>query len=248
MTSILDDAPVSTPAVDHAAEYKLADFVGEGKKYKDESAYVRSRLEADAHIARIEREKAALLEDLKASQTAKRMEEMLDQLSSLQREPPAPSNVEPPREKTVEKGLSLEDVEKVIAQRDAQKAQEANKKIVLDRLVSEFGDNYLSKVKEYAQQLSVGVEFLDSVAVQNPTAFFKLLGLEDKKVTLTKADDQGFAPPRSRENVNFQPQSNVKNWKYYEHMRKTDPVKYHSTSTQWEMDREAIRQAERFYD
>lgn len=243
--SILDNDHIDPEVVqvDPAKDY-LAELVGEGKTYKDPSALARAAAEKEVHIRRLEAEAQRMRDDLKAAQTTKRMEDMLNQLADLQKVT-TPSNVDnQPTERNDVQAITADDIEKIIAAREVKKAQSGNQQTVKQRLIEEYGGNYSARVIKQAQELGVGVDFLDSVALQNPTAFYKLMGMTEAKVPST---DAPFAPPRSRVEV-FQPQSNTKNWNYYEALRKSDPVKYHSRETQWEMDREAIRQAERFYD
>lgn len=240
MTSILDKTPDPIEPVVEDKDY-FSELVGEGKKYKDPQAVAKAVVHKDVHIKRIETENAELREQLRTAQTTKRMEEMLDQLASLQKEP-APSNVDnQPREPEKVNTLSEQDVERILDQKEQLRQRQSNANVVVDRMKKVFGGEYVNHIQSQAQKLGVSVDFLDGVAQQNPQAFFKLMDMPQGKEQPREAE-----LPRST--VGFAPQADRKNWYYYENMRKTDPKRYDSIAVQNEMMNEAIRQERSFYD
>lgn len=247
MTSILDqtdDQLPIVPQVDPEKDY-FAELVGEDKPYKTEKDLARAVAEKEAFIQRTTRENAELREDLKASRATKRLEEMLDQMQALQARQEPPSNDDNQRREPERQSpqLTLKEVEEFVSRRDREKSQRDNRDTVMRKLQSVYGENYVSKVKETASQLNADVEFLDSLAVNNPPAFFKLMGIEDKR----QEDNSILSPPRGRTNTTAFT-ANKKNWPYFENMRKADPSRYHSIQTQNEMHQEALKQGEAFYE
>lgn len=245
--NILDQDILPDAQVDPDKDY-LSELVGEGKKYKDVAALARSRVEADLHITRLEKEGSTHRQQIEESRSTKRLEEMVEQLTALQKkdEIVSPSNLDTKPNEQSTPQVTLSDVEKMIQERESRKVQEANRDTVRTRLLQEYGAEYPSKVQETANKLKVGVEFLNSVALSNPDAFYKLMDISPQKSTVH--DTLGYSPPRSNVTPGFKPNSNNKNWAYWENMRKTEPAKYNSVSSQWEMDREAQRQGPSFYD
>lgn len=235
--TILDTTDLDTNA-DTNKDY-LAELVGEGKKYSDPNELAKGAVFKDQHITRLEREAAEMRETIKTLSATKRMEELLDQMKALRDAPPAPSNVDnqdrEPTSKSV--GLTPEDVTKIVEQREDEGRRKANSATVRNRLVQEFGADYVQKVKEQAAKLGLPVEYLDQTAQNSPNAFYQLMGISPQP--RLPENDNPHAPPRSTTTKNFSPNSQEKNWAYYENMRKTDPARYHTISVQNEMERQA---------
>lgn len=241
MTSILDKAPVQVDdPIDEDKDY-FNELVGEGKKYKDTQAVAKAIVHKDGHIKRVETENAELREQLQQARSTKRMEEMLDQLASLQKET-TPSNVDTPsREPEKVNTLSEQDVEKILDRKEQLRQRQANADVVVDRLTKVYGASFPDHVATQARNLGMSVQQLDELAQMNPQAFFKLMDLPQGKEQARET-----APPRSTSG--FAPTATRKNWWYYEEMRKNDKKRYDTIAVQNEMMNEAIRQERSFYD
>lgn len=248
MTSILDTLdpnykPDFPEPVDPEKDY-FSELVGEGKKYKTERDLARAVMEKESLIQRQTRERLELLDDLKASRATKNMEELLDQMKEL-RAPQTPSNDDNQiREPVVQgKALTLEDVKRSLREEQEVNTRKSNAQTVQKKLHSFFGENYVSKVEDVASQYNVDPSFLDDLAQKNPTAFYKLMGMEEQRPQGSSILDT--APRSSRMTTPSSPSR--KNWAYYEDMRKKDVLRYNSISTQNEMHSEAQKQLEHFY-
>lgn len=205
-------------------------LVGEGKKYKDQELLAKSVIHKDQFIEQLKREQAQLRNDL---ETRIKYEEFLDKMSSLQSGTTkgAPSPDDTTSDNKTPPPVTLADIELRLEQRDAKKRQDENL-LYVERILSEtLGPNFGSKVKQQASNLGMSEEVLTNIAAQNPKAFFKLIGAEDK------ADTSFTPPPRSQFNADsFRPStSNVKNFAYYEQMRKDKPLEYWKPHIQNEM-------------
>lgn len=234
------------PYVDPEKDY-FSELVGEGKTYKTEKDLARAVAEKEAFIERLKREKSELYEDLKSSQTTKRLEEIADQLTAFRQQPQSPSNDDnQPREReaSAQTGLTLTDVENLLQKRETIKVQETNRDVVQKRLQEAYGTEFVSKVKDQANKLGVGVEFLDSVAVNNPNVFYKIMGLDNQP----QQQPDIFSPPRTRITPVTSGGPVKKNFAYYEKMRKEKPAEYHSINIQNEMHKEALASYDRGED
>jgi hypothetical protein len=253
MTSLLstDDVTIPENKAPDPEKVTLDALVGEGKKYKDPDAIANAVVHKDNHIAQLERETARMREQIAELAAERRANERFDEIRDLltNRTAETPNNDPTQERERVESApIKEEDIEKILDKREAVRRKTDNIKTVKNKLVEVYGRDFTEKVKEAATNLNVGTDFLDSVAAQNPQAFYKLIGLEDEPAEPQRAPD-GSPPPRNRLSPDvFRPVTgSQKNWDYYETMRRSDPVRYASRETQWEMDREAVKQGEAFY-
>lgn len=242
------------PSVDPNKNY-WDELVGEGKRYADPVAAGRGLAEKDAHIARLERETAGLRQEL-SSRT--RMEELVEKLAQVKETPSIPVTT-PDEPASKSPGLTPEDIQRSVDAALAKRDADANRNIVKQKLQEAWGSDYATKLRAFANQLSVGEQWLDSVAAQNPNAFLTLVGISDVgggNVKHREADvtpsGHTVAPPRSSATFTPTVHSNQKNWKYYENMRRSsDPAvrnNYWSREVQMELHKEAERQGDAFYN
>jgi hypothetical protein len=241
--SIIDDKDLDF--VDPEKDY-YSELVGADKKYKTNQDLGRTVVEKDAYIKRLERENAEKLEDIKQLQTTKNLEDILNQIEVLRTQPPSNGNNQRREAEQMQTtGLTSAEVEALIQKREMVNQQRVNRESVQKKLRETYGKDYVSKVEDAATQLGMTIEHLDSVAVQNPNAFYRLMGMD--QTTQRKADD--FSPPKSRLNFDSSTSSSgKKNFAYYEDMRKKKPSEYHSIKIQNEMHNEALAAYERGED
>lgn len=242
MTSILDKID-ALPQIDPEKDY-LPELVGDGKKFKDVTELARAKAHSDVFIQRLEAENEDLREYAKSMRVTKNLEDMLDQMQTLKK-PETPSNENNQsneRDEQSSQQLTLKDVEAMLQQRETAASAKKNRDEVVQRMQQNFGTNYTSKITEVASQLSVTPQYLDQIAVSNPTAFYRLMGLDQQQ----KPDVSVLTPPRSQMTTAPR-QTGTKNWDYYEKLRKEKPDQYHSPQIQNEMWNEALKQQESFY-
>lgn len=171
---------------------KFEELVGEGKKYADADAVAKAIVEKDNFIEQLKREKAAQREEILSRPPAvDRTQEILDQLEALKRrEPITEAPHTSPRDPVEEtKGLSLDDIEKVIQKREARIQAQTNVNIVKQKLLEQFGDNYGTAVKALAEKNGLSPEALDNLAAQSPQLVLNLVG--------QAKTERGFVPPAS---------------------------------------------------
>jgi hypothetical protein len=244
MTDLLDTSDV--PVEDNTPEVKFEDLVGEGKKFKDQDAIVKKIVHGDAHISRLEREAqemretlARLQEKVQANDRLSSIEDLLRKGSSQVDQP-----VITPDKVTAAPVLDESVINKLLDQRDVSKRKAENVRQVKQKLATAFGQSFPDKVRTAADALGVGVNFLSSVAEENPQAFFRLIGLEETR------QQPEITPPRSAIGLPqvSQQQSGKKDWAYYQKLKQSNPKQYHSVQTQWEIDQMAQRAAREGWD
>ncbi|MDE2102792.1 MAG: hypothetical protein KGL39_36445 [Patescibacteria group bacterium] len=230
---------------DHS-QVKFEDLVGEGRKYKDAEAAAKAIVEKDRFIEQLKAEKAEVLKDLQARPAVDRSQEILDRMEALARQmnkPATESMDTTPTERVEVKGLTEEDLIRVIEQREARKRAQANMDAVKNELVQKYGDGYGTVLKELQGKLGVDQKFLDNLAAQSPTAFAGLLS----QVSPTAAPV--FTPPVTSKPDAFKPSnSGPKPRSEYLRLKAENKALYDSPATQNQMYKDSMALGEAFFD
>lgn len=240
-----DDQPLfpgdTPPAIDPNTNY-LDVLVGDGKKFKTPEELARGKAESDAMIARLIAEKRTLESEVNSR---KRLEELVDQLGSRGL-PPSPTNDDTSRREQDE-APKQPDVkallEEALTARDKENRRSQNTDAVKQVLTSKLGPGYASIVKQQADTLGVGTEFLSNLAAEQPKAFLKLLGLEDS----APREPGLFTPPASQSTTTFKPNTSERTFAQYEKIRRENPTEYWSARTQTQLHADAMRLGPDFY-
>lgn len=211
------DQTVIDPEKDYYPE-----LVGEGKKYADNKALARSKMEGDAHIARLEAETAELRSKVNQQIT---LQSVLDQIrttrSSEPSEPDNQDNLEDRRDpQNQNNNLTPKDVEalldKALTSREDKSRKAANRGEVERKSIEAFGPNWRSVLNKKREELGLGEQFLTDLAETQPSAFLKLLDVRPKENSLFNE-----APPTNKLNSQLvTDKGKVKNFKYYQDGKK----------------------------
>jgi hypothetical protein len=216
-------------------------LVGEGKKYKDPDAVAKAIIEKDRFIEQLKAEKAEVLRDLTTRQVPDRSQEILDRLNALNTRPATESPVTEPTERVEVKGLSEDDVLKLLQQRDAKARAEANVNAVKAELKKKFGDQYQTALNTLQEKMGVDQKFLDNIAAQSPAAFMQLLGGEKPEAV--------FTPPTSTRPETFKPtNTGPQPRSHYLKLKAENRSEYDKPATQNKMYKDAMAMGEAFFD
>lgn len=233
---------ISEPVIDPAKDY-FPDLVGEGKKYKDQTALARAVLEKDSFIEQLKRENAEARKEV-SSRIA--METFLDNLNKKVVVPPADTSTQrtPPAEPVAEatKGISLEDVDNLLSKREGERSAAQNFKQSVAAAQKAFGANYQHVIEQKANEIGSSKEELAELAKKNPKAFLRLIGAENP------VNPQQVAPNTSSVTLPSGFVNTGKKYKDYQELRQKDPAKWLSPSVQLEIYKAAMEQGEAFYE
>lgn len=214
-------------------------------KYTDNEGIAKAMSHKEKFINQLKTEQSGIRADL---ETRIKYEEFLDRMNSLQsgttKGAPSPDDTTSNNNTQTPPSVTPQDIERLLEQRDAKKRQESNLEYVERKLTETLGPNFGSKIKQQAANLDMSEETLTAIAAQNPKAFLKLVGAEEKT-------EQSFTPPpRSMFNADsFKPSlSNTKNFSYYENLRKTKPTEYWKPAIQNEMMKALEEKGDAFMD
>jgi len=225
-------------------------LVGEGKRYDSPEAVARAKVFADDHIKRLETENKQLRDDYtraREENIAKaKLEDLLDQIQGRRNEPPVQS---PEPKQTEEKAIDYRQIESLIEnkfkQAEVTRIYNQNLQSVQQKLVERFGPDYVSHYKQEIDSLGLSKEDADNMARRNPTAFLKMLGVDQPKPV-----QQQYQPPvrntTSAPNPALPVVPEKRNWDWYENLRKTNRSEYLSQKTQLQMLQDRMEQGDAF--
>lgn len=221
---------------------KFEDFVGEGKKYKTTDDAAKALVEKDRFIEQLKSETADLRKELQSRPTVDRSQEILDRLEILSK--PATERIEPTvTERVVETtGLTLDDVDRLLNDREKKRLATKNVEIVKDELKKAYGPEYSKVLKSLAEKLGVSDDFLTNTAATSPQAFLRLVASE-------KVSPQFVPPTSSITTQGFTPTGGThQKESFYLKLKETDKKKYLSAAVQNQMYKDAMALKEEFHD
>lgn len=247
MNSLFDQNDEINPQLDQSKNY-LDELVGDGKKFKSVEDLARGKAEADLYIETLNKRADQLREDyikMREEATAQaKLQDLIDRLEN--RTTPQLPAESPERQPTpsfdVSKLPSLIREESI--KLESERKADANFKAVQNKLKEQFGHNVQQVLQDRMNSLDLSIEDINSLARKSPTAFYNTLGLNN-----TQPQESLIAPPRSSNNVGFQPRGETKRtWSYYENLRKSNPKIYYDPKIANQMHDDQVRLGEAFQD
>jgi len=229
----------------------IQDLVGEGKKFKTVDDLAKGKVEADAFIEKLQREQKELREELERRLS---VEDALKkaQEAGVRVDPPKPAVSDPPQQAKPQGDADIDSrITKALEARDRTKVVEDNLQAVTKRLVDTYGttDKAAEIVKARSEELGMTVEQLGRMAADNPKAFFRLVGVDDKagneapKTSSWNNVKNTNAMKTASGNSVVQPGT----YKWYNELRRENPAQYFSPRIQLQMDKDAREKGEAFY-
>lgn len=239
LDNLFDDKNIE-PQIDPNKNY-FEELVGDDKKFKTPELLAKGKAEADNYIKTLERQLDIQREDFEKLdqeyKSAASLRELLDQYKTQQH-----TSSEPPIDAKVIEQPSFDPnqldslIDKKIERREVEHKLKSNLDTVKSKLQEEFGPQYQTKLKQHVDELGLSIEDVNDLARKSPKAFFKTLGFDAPK----DQSDLFQAPPRSSERSDsFKPNAELRDWAYYEKMRKDNPTLYKSQKTHVQMHKDA---------
>lgn len=223
----------------------LEKMVGEGKKFKDIEALARGKFEADNHIREITTTLDELREELARQDYAKSLLEHLDKGSDAGKEsqPPLEKPSSSNTETTSQSASDLKAlVEKVLTEKEKDRLYSQNVQTVTEEMERHFGDKSGQILRGKSQELGMSVEKLKEIAASSPTAFLQLIGINQ-----SKKPTQATLPSSSVRSETFNPNSQDRDFEYYQKLRKENRSMYYTPKIQNMMIQDRERLGSRFY-
>lgn len=226
---LFDDTPVIDPNKNY-----LEELVGEGKKFKTPEELARGKKESDTFIERLQRELAEARQTIEQATSELRSRNTVeDTLKTVLQRNSTANNVANQSTENAPEVPTLPDIDSLLNQklteREKARRMQDNQNLVRDAMIKSWGPNYSQKAKEVAQELGVGLQYLESIAAENPQAFLRVVGLTNEQTPVVPN------LPNNSVRTSVQPGKAERGWSYYENIRKTNPTQYHSVKVQQEL-------------
>ena len=247
-----NDKDSSTTEIDPEKNYH-EELVGTDKKYKDDQALAKSKVQGDLHINQLERELRGIRDELNSRVD---METLVTELKDLSKQDVIKvedqSNLENQNQdetnKTEQTPEQIEQlVNSLVEKKENTNRLTRNLSEVTDTLAKNWGNKAEENWVSLRDELNMSEQELRDFASSKPQAVIKLAGIQEQKPEVPN-DDSLF----SQGNVQLNPFDNLssgaRDYAYFQKMRKSDPKKYHSKEVQIEMHKEAQTQQESFYE
>lgn len=218
-----------------------------GEKWQDPEVIAKGKIEADTHIANLERQLQEMREDLSKNEYSKKLLETLQNKAGGTTQETADAkdnNTGAATETNTTAEVGDIDLESLVEQTLAKREQEAkvaqNIKSVEQQLETAFGTEARKVVEEKAASLGISLNRMQEIASESPAAFMALVGQpaameRNADVTSAKNTASGF---------NTQ---GVKDFDFYQKMRRENPKQYYSPSMQNEMAQARVQLGDKFY-
>jgi hypothetical protein len=227
-----------------------AELIGEGKKYKDLSAAAKALLEKDRFIERLKAENAEVRASLQGEE---KMDAFLEKLRAAQNSGTARNSVtnqgEPStnqnqsNNQTPSKALTVEEVQKLMEDRERTAAEQRNLEASIQKVRDAFGANYKAVMTAKADELGMSQDYLLNLAKTQPKAFAKLIDAD------VAQQGRGTTPTSSVNTAALGgKRTGEKNNEYYKTLRKQiGDAKFFQPNIQNQLHKDAQRLGEAFF-
>lgn len=221
-----------------STEDYLAQYVGEGKKFKDINELAKAYANADKFIPELKNDLQTTREFIasKLDEIAQRNSQALPNGQTEEPGGNQPAPVVPPNAE----GEDLDTrIAKALEERDLAKRLEQNAQIVEDVLIGHLGskDAAVEAVQAKARELGVEPGYLKQTAFQSPKAFFSLMGIDPDQKPQSNSTPAPSSDVNPRALGHGQPKPNT--YAHYDQLRKSNPSLYWSPKTQAQMHKDA---------
>jgi hypothetical protein len=257
MSDPLFDNKQQTPTPVAAQQTDLPDgsyvdaLVGEGKKFSTLEEMAKGKFESDLYVTHLQGE-------MKGLRTVIDEQESVADLVDKAMQPQTPAPAEAPQapapapspEGSALAPLTPQDIQDLVTQqvnsRLSDQQKQTNVALCSAEAEKRYGTDFGIALAENARKLGVSQDFLGKVAEDQPAAFLKLMVEPTDGSTPPAQAAIGDPTPTGSLQIDAGAQSGVKNFAFYEKMRRADPKAYKSVAMQNEI-YEASK-AEGFYN
>ncbi len=218
-------------------------------KAKTPEEVLAAKVESDLYIKTLTSRMDDLTKDhlqlMEESKAKAQLQDLIDRLEKRGEGQDDNSQQNQHRDENQQPSFKLEDVEamvqKKLSEADLRKKQDTNFNTIKLTLKERLGDNAQEILKQRREELGLTQDFADELARNHPTVFLKTFGLEEQQ------HDPFRAPPRSNVRPSaFASKEKVRDWNYYQEMKKANPRMYLDPKIAVQMHEDAIALGDRF--
>ena len=227
-----------------------AELIGDGKRYKTTQDAAKALVEKDRFIERLKAEAAEARASLRGES---KMDEFLEKLKAINTGTASTQNTmsgetatnqnqtnnQPPS-----KALTVDEVQKLLEDRERKIAEEANLNASIQKVREAFGANFKAVMTAKADELGMSQEYLLNLAKTQPKAFVKLVEAD------VSPQGRNAPPPNSVNTATFQgKRTGEKNNEYYRNLRKqVGDAEFFKPSIQNQLHKDAQRLGPAFFN
>ena len=236
MADIFSDNPNPGDTI----ELGLNDLVGEGRKYSTPDDLAKAYANVETFAEQLKRENAEL-RAFKDAQEANNQNQKTPE-GSGQEPPKKDDNPNPaPNSQAPSADDFRSQIREEVSALNAQERAARNLDTAAHKLAELLGGEAKATeaIRKRAQELDVSVDWLRDTAARSPEAFYSAMGVTAQVGT---RQTPGYSPE-----VRVNESGNVKNFEFFDKIRKEDPKLYYSAATQREMLIQAKHQGADFY-
>ena len=230
--------PAPTPQPDLPDGSYVDALVGEGKKFATMEEMAKGKFESDLYVTHLQGEMKGLRSIIDEQESVAELVDkaMKPQTPEPAEAPQAPAPAPSP-EGSAPAPLSAQDIQALVDQQVNSRLTAQQKQANVDACTAaakeRYGENYGSILAENAKKLGVKQEFLVDVASDQPAVFLKLMVEPGEATPPAPVGDP--TPVTSELRIDPNAGTTVKNFAYYEDIRRKDPRLYRSAAFQNEI-------------
>lgn len=232
---------------DGTVDLGLNDLVGEDKKYKDPDELAKAYANIERHARTLESENAQFRARVDQIEATTREPNDNPRTQGGEQAPKTDQSQQPPQKETPKPGEEVDYRSQIRDEIRALNEEERgvqNMELAAAKMVEEYGTPQKANeaVQKRAKELGVSVEWLRDSASRSPQAFYATMGMNT-------AGGTPRTTPSSGEGVRLENrgEGGLRNFEYYERIRKENPKQYFTPAVQQEMLRQARSMGDEFY-
>ena len=217
-------------------------------KWKDKPAeeVLKAKVESDLYIKTLTSRMDDLTKDhLKLMEESKAKDQLQDLIDRLEKRGEGKVEPKEPNRDENQPSFKPEDIEKIVleklTQADQRKVLENNFSTIKAKLKERLGDNHQEILKQRREELGLTQDFADELARSHPNVFLKTFGLDEQP-------REGYIPPPrgSVRPSSFAAKQPVRDWNYYQELKKTNPKIYLDPKIAVQMHEDAVALGDKF--
>jgi len=219
---------------------RLAEFVGDGKKYATAEAALASVPAAQEHISNLETELQTLRDEVSKGKT---MEDVLQEIKVARTT--ETSTTIPVAPEVVDSAAIEGMVDSRFDQRVKVGAEQKNLNAVNSQMTERFGTKASDVVSSKANELNMTVDQLKDIARTSPNAFLSWFPDTAANVATTHEQISSSVSDDAVDQNTAAPTTGTNAW--YRALRKSNPTTYYSQKMQIQMNQDAKTKGAEFY-
>jgi len=218
----------------------LNDLVGEGKKYSDPDQLAKAYANVESFAEQLKRENAEL-RAFKDAEEARKNNQRPPEGNEPEPVPNGDNRNEPPKAPTPGDNDFRSQIREEVKALNEHERGLSNLDTAAKKLIELTGSEAKANeaIRQKANELGVTIDWMKETAMRSPQAFYTTMGIN--------SGGQSTSTPAPNPDVRMLNNSNVRNFEYFDKLRKENPKLYFNKDTQQEMLKEAKLQGADFY-